>query len=246
LQGKAGESQSGRAVLAQQQAGMVEITPLLDGLRHFTIRVYRQIWNRIRQYWTAERWIRVTDDENNVRFVGLNKTHATLAEEKIKAALAANQIDENTAKYYISLTAAAPGMDRIAENHIAELDVDIDIEEVNETPSLQAEEFQQIGQALSSGVFGMPPDPRIAAMWIKASSIREKQDMIDILKDMQQQAGQNPMQQLQVAGAQAQIEETKSKAALNIAKANSEHAGAVVNAFQAEVAAQQPQIPPQF
>jgi hypothetical protein len=63
MQGKAGEGQSGRAILAQQQAGMTEMTPLLDNLRHFTLRMYRQIWNRIRQYWTAERWIRVTDDQ---------------------------------------------------------------------------------------------------------------------------------------------------------------------------------------
>jgi hypothetical protein len=72
MQGKQGQDQSGRAILAQQQAGMTEMTPLLDNLRHFTLRVYRQIWNRIRQYWTAERWVRVTDDENNVKFVGLN------------------------------------------------------------------------------------------------------------------------------------------------------------------------------
>jgi hypothetical protein len=70
MQGKQGQDQSGRAILAQQQAGMTEMTPLLDNLRHFTLRMYRQIWNRIRQYWTAERWIRVTDDENNVKFVG--------------------------------------------------------------------------------------------------------------------------------------------------------------------------------
>jgi hypothetical protein len=34
--------------------------------------VFRKIWNRIRQYWTAEKWIRVTDDERNVKWVGMN------------------------------------------------------------------------------------------------------------------------------------------------------------------------------
>jgi hypothetical protein len=84
MQGKQGGSQSGRALLAQQQAGMTEMTPLLDNLRHFTIRMYRQVWNRIRQYWTAERWVRVTDDERNVRFVGLNVSKGTLAMQKIE------------------------------------------------------------------------------------------------------------------------------------------------------------------
>ncbi|MFA7280835.1 MAG: hypothetical protein WC100_12130, partial [Sterolibacterium sp.] len=52
---------SGRAIVASQQGGMIQIGDLMDGLRHLDKRVFRAIWNRIRQYWTAEKWIRVTD-----------------------------------------------------------------------------------------------------------------------------------------------------------------------------------------
>ena len=63
---------SGRAVEALQQAGLAEQAVVFDGLRDLTWRVYRAVWNRVKQYWTEERWIRVTDDERNMRWVGLN------------------------------------------------------------------------------------------------------------------------------------------------------------------------------
>lgn len=227
LQGKAGESQSGRAVLAQQQAGMTEMTPLLDNLRHFTLRMYRQIWNRIRQYWTAERWIRVTDDENNVRFVGLN-TPPELSEQdvqagavKIQMALQAGQIDQPTAQAYLRQLQQKAQIG----NHLAELDVDIEIDEVNETPTLQAEQFQDLMQLVGTGVFGIPVPPEVAELIIAASNFRDKQKLIDIVEKMKEAAAQpNPMQEIAIAGEQAKVGETQSKTMLNVAKAHRESA----------------------
>jgi hypothetical protein len=71
-QGDQGKEASGRAILASQQGGMIETGDMLDNLRHFDKRVFRAIWSRIRQFWTAPKWIRVTDDERNVRFAPLN------------------------------------------------------------------------------------------------------------------------------------------------------------------------------
>ena len=51
---------------------MIQIGDLLDNLRHLDKRVFRAMWNRMRQYWTAEKWMRVTDDERNVKWLGLN------------------------------------------------------------------------------------------------------------------------------------------------------------------------------
>lgn len=72
MQGDTGDTASGRAIMASQQGGMIQMGDLLDSLRHFDVRVYRQAWMRIRQFWTAPKWVRITDDERNVRFVGLN------------------------------------------------------------------------------------------------------------------------------------------------------------------------------
>lgn len=72
LQGQLTGQQSGRAIMAQQQAGLAELSPIYDSLRDWTERIYRAVWERIRQFWTAPKWIRVTDDEEAPKFVGLN------------------------------------------------------------------------------------------------------------------------------------------------------------------------------
>lgn len=63
---------SGKAIIASQQGGMVSLGDLMDHLRDLDLRVFRAIWNRIRQYWTAPKWIRVTDDQRNLKWVGVN------------------------------------------------------------------------------------------------------------------------------------------------------------------------------
>ena len=72
VSGKEQKSMSGVALENRRMAGQTEIAPMFDVLKHLDIRVYRKIWNRIKQYWKEEKWIRVTDDQSNLRWVGLN------------------------------------------------------------------------------------------------------------------------------------------------------------------------------
>lgn len=72
MQGSTGETASGRAIMASQQGGMIQMGDLLDSLRHLDRRIFRLIWSRIRQFWTGPMWVRITDDERNVRFAPLN------------------------------------------------------------------------------------------------------------------------------------------------------------------------------
>lgn len=67
-----GNDKSGKAIALLQQAGLSELGPFIDSWLDWKLRVYRAVWNAIRQHWTAERWIRVTDDEGAARFVQLN------------------------------------------------------------------------------------------------------------------------------------------------------------------------------
>lgn len=67
------QAPSGRAVEALTQAGLAEQAVIFDSLRDWSWRVYRATWHRIRQYWTDERWVRVTDDERNMKWVAVNK-----------------------------------------------------------------------------------------------------------------------------------------------------------------------------
>lgn len=63
---------SGRAINLLQQAGTAELGPFIIAYRGWKIRVYRAIWSLCQRYWTAERWIRVTDDQDLAQFIQLN------------------------------------------------------------------------------------------------------------------------------------------------------------------------------
>ena len=76
---------SGRAILASQQGGMIQVGDLFDNLRHLDKRVFRCVWARVRQFWTAEKWVRVTDDERNVRWLGLNLDPYAMAQLRMRA-----------------------------------------------------------------------------------------------------------------------------------------------------------------
>lgn len=66
------EQNSGRAIALLQQAGMAELGPYMLAYKGWKIRVYRAIWNAIQQHWKAERWIRVTDDQNLAQYIQVN------------------------------------------------------------------------------------------------------------------------------------------------------------------------------
>lgn len=237
LSGKTGESQSGKAVLAQQQAGMTEMAPLLDSLRHFNIRLYRQIWNRIRQYWTDERWIRVTDDKRNVRFVGLNRPPqmdqmtAMAAHQSVDANVQQGQLDPQTAQQYHAQIQdmATPS------NVIGELDVDIDIDEMNETPTIQAEQFEQLATLIGQTPM-LAQNPEVIEVLIEASSLRDKDKLITILKQGEQSQQQNPMQQLEVGKAQGDIAKVQGESAKISVQMSSEQQRARLFAAQADEA----------
>lgn len=233
MQGKSGQDQSGRAILALQQGGMTEMAPLLDNLRHFNVRVYRALWNRIRQFWTAERWVRVTDDEKNVRFVGLNTTRGSMAAMKVREALKAGQIDEQQAAQFAQQIQSDPQMMQPA-NPVAELDVDIELDEVVDAPTLQIEQFEQLAKLAP-----MSPPEYLSTMFelmVEASSLRNKDKLREIIEQAKQKGPspqQQAMEQVQMAGAQAEVEKTQSETARNMAAAEAAGAKVLTDSFSA-------------
>jgi hypothetical protein len=194
LAGETGESASGRAVLARQQGGMIEIASLSDKLHRFTRETYRQIWLRIRQFWTEERWVRVTDEENNARFVGLNRP--ITVEEKL------SQMDPQEAQMTAQQLGLFPGDPRLQtvvgiDNAVEELDVDILIEEVPDRVTLEGEIFE----ALMKYGPTLPPAVLIEADPVLPSKKKEK--LLEMLQQVQQQP--NPAQDLQNADVEAGI-----------------------------------------
>lgn len=198
-------SASGRAILASQQGGMIQIGDLMDGLRHLDKRVFRKVWARIRQYWDAEKWIRVTDDEQNVKWLGLNIPPEQMQQVQMAA-------QQNPA-----------AMEKIAGlvGSVAELDCDIIIDDAPDSLTPQGEQFENMVKLKQFDTDNeLPLRSLIRAM----PNLKDKQA---ILKEIDERREQNaPVQQeaaeIQKAGAVAQVEETKSKAMLNVAKAQAE------------------------
>ena len=131
VMGKDDRVQSGRALQSRQQAGIAELTPVLDGLRSWEKHMYRQMWLRVKQFWTDEKWIRVTDDEKNLKFVALNRP------VRLK-----EQLEQNGIPYDVADPRAQQVVD--IENPVGELDVDIILEAVPDTVNLQAEQFEML------------------------------------------------------------------------------------------------------
>jgi hypothetical protein len=182
LSGKEGGDQSGRAILAQQQGGMIELGDLLDTLRQWDRRVFRMIWRRIRQFWNAPRWIRVTDDEGVPQFMGLN----------------------------VPLQDPFGRMAGV-QNPVAEMDMDIIIEDSPDVVTLQGEQFEQFANLLPTLV--QAPKEYAVMLVEMAPNLRNKDKILDVLNggsdeqaQMAAQQAQQAQMQMQMAGAQAELE----------------------------------------
>ncbi len=244
MAGKDTGGQSGKAIALQQMGGMTEAADFLDCIRRLSLEVYRSVWARIRQAWNAERWIRVTDDEKNVRFVGLNKpvtAFQMIAKQMGVTAENAEQAPPEV-QQQLQMLAQDPRAQMVVaiENNVTELDVDIIVDEGVDTPTVQAEQFTQLSQ-----MFPAAPDnikPKVFELLVRNSAFREKDEVLEALSappdpaqaqmaQMMQQI-QAMLAQLQVAQTQADIEKTQSETAENIAQAEAIGAKVQLEAFK--------------
>ena len=248
LIGQGLEDSSGRAIQLLQQAGVAELGPYLSAYKNWKIRVYRDIWNIIQRYWTSERWIRVTDDQNVAQFFQINKS----------------SVDEY-------------GRPSIV-NALGSLDVDIIIDEGPDAVNMQGDSMmilQSLGPAFAQAnpeiVLELaplqnsvkkqllnkikaqkeappPPDPKVLAMHAKAQidgqkaqqdlAIRERQQQMDEAaaarddqRAQQQLLGDLEIERIRAANeveidrmkAAADIQIARIKAAANIRQTAEQH-----------------------
>lgn len=207
---------SGKAVQALQAGGMLELAPLMAKLRQWKKAVYRQIWWRIKQFWREEKWIRVTDNYNNLHWVGLNHqmTVAQVLEEKAAdEALPDIERQKAGALLQIMTQAQDPRLMQVAEmrNNVAELDVDIILDVSPDAITVQNEQFQILAQLAAAR-----PEVPFSAL-LKLSQIREKDD---IMKEMEAQAQavmelNNAKMQLEAGKQQSEIVKNQTQSAVN-------------------------------
>lgn len=112
---------SGYAINLMQQAGTAELGPFILAYRGWKLRIYQAIWSCAQRYWTAERWIRVTDDQDMARFIQLN-----------------------------GLDLDQWGRPQLV-NYLGALDVDILLDEGPDAVNMQADALEVIQTAMAAG-----------------------------------------------------------------------------------------------
>lgn len=216
LLGEQGGAPSGKAIQLNQSGGMIELGNLFDGLRHLDRRVFIAVWNRIRQFWDEEKWVRVTDDERNVRFVGYNVDPMKQIE----------MLMQNGGEM--------PGNVSVMQRPVAELNVDITIEDAPDGIAPQQEQFDSLVALKQADPQAIPTELLIEVM----PNLRNKAKILEHLEKMRQP---DPMQQqIQMAGIQAELENKgadtqvkQSQAQLNLAKIEQAEADAFAKLQQA-------------
>ncbi len=191
LQGKDSDAPSGKAILANQQGGQTEIGVIYDRYASFKKRVYNGVWSLIRQYKTEEWWIRVTDDEKKAQFVGFNR-QVTFAEE-LEKRLTEEGNDPQIVQQQLQQAASDPMMAQQlqmvvrVENQPTEMGMDITVEHVPDMANVAEEQFQALVQLAPAVTF--PPK-----VYLKASSLRNKEELIQELEGQQMSPEQQQMQ----------------------------------------------------
>jgi hypothetical protein len=188
LLGKGTEDQSGRAIQAQQQGGLIELGDGLDVLRRLDHRVYKFTWWAIRKYWQAPMWIRISEDPEAPSYLGINQMEM------------------------------GPMGQPQMNNRLAEADVDIILEDAPDVPTLEGETFAAVMDVLSKGapppmmkvMLELHPG-------LKPSVKKRMNTFIDEMMQQASQAQQMQMQ-LEGAKAQADAQKSQVEAQDKMAK----------------------------
>lgn len=198
---------SGKAVQTLQAGGMLEITPLLAELKRWKRRCFRQVWYRVKQFWTEEKWLRVTDDYDVLRWVGLNYqvTAAQVLQERMQdESLPPDQRQQAGMVLQMGMQLQDPRLNQVVEkrNDVAALDVDIILDVQPDALTIQDEQFQLLLNLAASR-----PEVPFSSI-LKMSRLRGKDAIIeDIEKNAQQmQQVQGQQMQVQLAKDSADIE----------------------------------------
>lgn len=187
LQGREVSGQSGKAILAQQSAGMTEDNQLFDVHNEWKLRIYRAIWARVKQFWKEEDYIRITDDENSFRFAHIN------------VPVMGETVDPMTGQPMMGVVGI--------ENELARMNVDIDIQTSPDMATLQHETFEMLVQLVQAGA-PIPPDVLLQA----APQFKDKAKIIEAIKAQQEQAAPLQQAQVQLQMEKETAEVTKTKA----------------------------------
>ena len=182
LRGQGSDTQSGRAWEAQQQAGLAELSVLYAAMNDLSLRVYRQIWMRIRQYWTTQMYIRVTDNSDAPKFLTINEP----------------EVDQMGQPMIDPMT----GQPRL-KNRPSQMDVDIIVDTSPDVMNAMQEQYEMLIKLRELG------EPIPATAIIEASNLRNKRQILDHIKQAQSQPPQpNPVDVAKIEQGKEKLRQT--------------------------------------
>lgn len=241
LTGGTNNAISGRAFIARQQGGMTELARIMANHSNFKKRVYTQIWWRMRQFWTKEKWIRVTNNSDSYKFVGINipvtvadKLIEQQTKKEIYQLIAENGVEKVDAVRQ-SLISQDPRMAEVVEtrNDIKKAYLDIVIEDVPDTAILQQEQFDTIANLAASRA-----DPLMFEALVKLSSINGKEEVLKMFKPDEEAATAQMQAQAQAQQAAAQLEMMNRQAGIEKTQAETQKILSEIPLNQAKTAEQ--------
>lgn len=182
--GMGDSNKSGRAIALLQQAAISELGLFIVRVRAMKKRVYTLTWEAVRKYWTTPRFIRITDDEDEVAFLGINQPRV-------------NEF----------------GFQVGTENPIGKVMVDFVLDEGPDTVTLRQDAQMALSQALGSAGQALPPKAQIALArgLIETTDLPPNvaKRIREAFDEAEQPAPPNP---LQMRGAAAEVAETEASA----------------------------------
>lgn len=178
--GRQGESQSGRAQLIRQQAGLTEQAHLYAALEEWDERLQKQAWNRVRQFWTEPKFVRTTKNDRAYDFVQINEPIMGPPMPAIDPQTGFVKVDPITRQ--IVMEPQVLGM----KNQVAKMGVDIIIDNTPDTANVAQEQYQALVDLARSGV---PIPPKVL---IEASSLPKKREILEALDQASQSQQQQP------------------------------------------------------
>lgn len=242
---------SGRKTQLDQQGGAIQLGKQDDAIRFWQKRVMMATFSRMKQFWTAEQYIRITEGEK-VQFTPLNSSyppdHPHVKGGRVEAGSAMNALPE--------------------------LEMDINIDEAPEVATIQQEDFQTLASLAGDAKVPIPPQALISCSSLSSAKkkevldamsgklpdgteippqvqqmLQQKEQQIQQITQAQQAKAQEQMQteqELQQAKADALLQQTKAQASMDKINAAQAAMEATFAARQQELEAQMTTIKAQI
>jgi hypothetical protein len=201
------DTHSGVAINLLQKAGIAELGTFLRNYRAWKIRVYKAIWNIVKRTWQAERWIRISDNQNFAQFLQVNGMEMDEWGQPIMINFIGNLNVEITMD-------EGPDVENLMQDTYNSIkdDPTIPWQIKLEFMPLPSTFKKNIEQKLAAASQQQKPDPKMQAAMVQAQTAQQK-GQIDIQKaQIDAQAAQQKSQaETAVAHMAAQAEITNAQ-----------------------------------